>query len=422
MSRETYNHWHRGQALEKEFERAWNDVYEQPPAPPAPELEKTVPPRPLTVAWLSKYGGMPIDAPREVREEQFTDLDEGMVSNCRLLWLRPAEGGDEECYVIKRSIGGIAEHWTAGSLHGEFRFYDKVVRKGAWPKAAGLLGKALHVPKLLVANWGPEGHETEGFMLVMECLRPPSWSRVNPEEGCSRQQALLAASALGRMHGFFADDGDLGALPFLGVKPLGSEGQFEASYAWCFMRSAGDLGRHLSDVALDACSRMMMGGAAKLVKRLTQPPLTLLHGDFKVENLRFSGSQVAAFDWGLVTRGRGAWDFAYFLVHGLEPKRRRQLDRELVRAYLGQRLRAAAEAKGRPPTVAVTESLCQQFESEVRGALLCVLGKLVIVLADFHGSEEVIRMLQRNVKWAGAAVEDWRAIQELDSGGPSFGQ
>mmetsp|Transcript_107711 Transcript_107711/g.322184 ORF Transcript_107711/g.322184 Transcript_107711/m.322184 type:complete len:556 (+) Transcript_107711:187-1854(+) len=413
VSHETFFHWHKGQALEKEFERAWSEVYEQPPYPPPREVERTVPPRPITIEWLQQYGGLTSEVPRAVREEPFTDLDEGMVSSCRLLWLRPAAGGPEECYVVKRSVGGVTAHWTAGSLVTEYRFYDKVVRKGAWPRAAELLAKALHVPKLLVANLGPQEQETHGFLLVMERLTAPQWTRVDPREGCSQEQAVAAVEALGRMHGLFADDGELGALPFLGVKPLGSEGQFEGGFALCFMRSLGELQKHLSPAAMAACGRMMRGSVGRVLKQLTQPPLTMLHGDFKLENLRFAGSKIGAFDWGLVTRGRGAWDFAYFLVHGIRPERRRQLDRELVRAYLWHRQRILAEAKG-GTFVAVTEALCQKFEHEVRSALLCILGKLVIVLADYQGSEQLRQMLQRNVKWAGAAVEDWRAVQALD--------
>lgn len=390
VSPETWHHWHKGQSYEKEYERAWNETYEEPPAPPPPEIERTVPPRPVTLEWLKKYGGLQTAAPREVREETFTDLDEGMVSNCNLLWLRPADGGAEECYVVKRSLGGVAAHWTAGSLIAEFRFYDKVVRKGGWPKAAALLAKAMHVPELLVANLGPEGQELDGFAVIMERLHSPKWARVDPSEGCNREQAIAAVGALGRLHGFFADDGELGAMSFLGVKPVGGEGQFEAGYAFAFLRSSGDLRRHLTPAAHEACSRMMVGGAGRLAKRLMQPPLTLLHGDFKLENLRFSGSTVGAFDWGLVTRGRGAWDFAYFLIHGLRPQMRRQLDRDLVRAYLGQRQKAAGEAKGKAPLIAVTETLCQKFESEVRSAMLCVLGKLIIVLTDYQDRKSVV--------------------------------
>merc|ERR1711908_149788 len=94
-------------------------------------------------------------------------------------------------------------------------------------------------------------------------------------------------------------------------------------YADCFTDLEARLRDWLSPVALAAC-RELRTTYASLLERLARPPLTLLHGDFRLENLRFSTCSpvsVAAFDWQFVCRGRGAYDLAYFLALSRPPEK-----------------------------------------------------------------------------------------------------
>ena len=68
-------------------------------------------------------------------------------------------------------------------------------------------------------------------------------------------------------------------------------------------------------------------------------PWTMVHQDFRVENLLFgpSGSgRVVVLDWQGVGRGPGAYDLAYILGGSMTPELRRSHEQVLLAAYHGQ--------------------------------------------------------------------------------------
>jgi hypothetical protein len=68
-------------------------------------------------------------------------------------------------------------------------------------------------------------------------------------------------------------------------------------------------------------------------------PPTLVHADFRVDNLFFDGSSVIALDWQAIALGEGMYDLAYFLGGSLPTPLRRERERDLVERY-GQVMRA----------------------------------------------------------------------------------
>ncbi|HXW82132.1 MAG TPA: phosphotransferase, partial [Acidimicrobiales bacterium] len=83
-------------------------------------------------------------------------------------------------------------------------------------------------------------------------------------------------------------------------------------------RGAGRFG----DAAADAMHAVLEGQEGR--------PETLVHGDFKVDNLFFGGvpERMVAVDWALAARGPGAMDVALFLTQSssVEVRRARQWD------------------------------------------------------------------------------------------------
>jgi hypothetical protein len=63
-------------------------------------------------------------------------------------------------------------------------------------------------------------------------------------------------------------------------------------------------------------------------------PTTLLHGDWRADNLMFDGENPVAIDFQLIGTGSGMYDVGYFISQSIATDVRRGHDRELVDHYL----------------------------------------------------------------------------------------
>ena len=64
-------------------------------------------------------------------------------------------------------------------------------------------------------------------------------------------------------------------------------------------------------------------------------PPTVVHADFRIDNLFFDGDTVVALDWQSIAIGEGMYDVAYFLGGSVPTDRRRATERGLVARYAG---------------------------------------------------------------------------------------
>jgi aminoglycoside phosphotransferase (APT) family kinase protein len=75
----------------------------------------------------------------------------------------------------------------------------------------------------------------------------------------------------------------------------------------------------------------------KLQQSFADEPVTINHGDFRMDNLFFhdftDGAALAVADWQISTRGRGIFDVSYLLCGGMEPALRAEHERDLLRIY-----------------------------------------------------------------------------------------
>lgn len=74
-----------------------------------------------------------------------------------------------------------------------------------------------------------------------------------------------------------------------------------------------------------------------LLQQLSQPPRTLLHGDYRLDNLFFGdpekGEGLVVADWQLCVRGRGVFDVAYLLSQSVSPAVRQAEEMRLLGRY-----------------------------------------------------------------------------------------
>ena len=70
-----------------------------------------------------------------------------------------------------------------------------------------------------------------------------------------------------------------------------------------------------------------------LLNHSSKPPMTIVHGDYRLDNLFFGTNGVAVIDWQVAHRGRGVFDVAYFLSGCLEPAARRAEEMRLLHLW-----------------------------------------------------------------------------------------
>ncbi len=175
------------------------------------------------------------------------------------------------------------------------------------------------------------------FVLLLEDLSP---ARVGDQvTGCRIEQAQLAISELAKFHATWWESPRLAELDWMPVTndPVRAQSaQDNYQQAWApFVESFGDqvpaeilkLGEQFGTRVVD------------LMNQLAKPPRTIMHGDYRLDNLFFAtpegGDPLAVVDWQIANRGRGIFDVAYFMTGTLQPAERRARELDLVRMYHG---------------------------------------------------------------------------------------
>jgi aminoglycoside/choline kinase family phosphotransferase len=206
-----------------------------------------------------------------------------------------------------------------GAPTRELRFYKELART-----------LELRTPRLYYGNVDPVGGT---FILLLEDLAP---ARVgDPVVGCSADQILDALKHAAMLHARSWNSPELASIDWiptfetLATKRHALSGQF-----WnVFTRKYRS---HFPSSFL-AVSDRLRRGLEHARHRLSALPPTLLHGDFRPDNLLFpstdAGGTIAAVDWQVTMRGPGVCDVAYFLAACGPAELRRELESEALEAY-----------------------------------------------------------------------------------------
>jgi aminoglycoside phosphotransferase (APT) family kinase protein len=171
------------------------------------------------------------------------------------------------------------------------------------------------------------------FVLLMADLAPAVQG--DQIAGCSLVEARLAVQALAGLHG--PRWCDPGWLTFTGATMPRADADFARGMGDLATMAAnttiGKLGERMTEA-----DRVTLTEAAVLVGPwlLLHPDrFSLLHGDYRVDNLLFDPerTRVTVVDWQTLTIGLPARDLAYFVATSLAPELRSAVERELVDSY-----------------------------------------------------------------------------------------
>jgi aminoglycoside phosphotransferase (APT) family kinase protein len=193
-------------------------------------------------------------------------------------------------------------------------------------------GLPVRVPRCWHADLDEE--DPTRFVLVLEDLAP---ARAGDQlAGCTEAEARAALGELARLHAARWGDPALAALPWLAQDPEANAaflGQLLPGLWAGFQERYAD--RLVPEV--DAAGAQLLGRLDRYL-RPSPTPGTVLHGDFRLDNLLFDQDEAgrgrcAVVDWQTCRLGPGPEDLAYFLGASLLPEDRERLERGLVETY-----------------------------------------------------------------------------------------
>lgn len=281
----------------------------------------------------------------------------GSLARMRLELDRPEPGAPASVIakfpIEDETSKGIGEAF--GAYEREIRFYRELAAQvpirtprfyyGAFDRNP-LEGRELdavrwmdRVPLWLVRVLLPIGmalgpRSTRRYALLLEDLAPaPVGDQV---AGCTLEQAESALRAIARVHAAYWE------------RVEGPELWFVPRLFWlrkwihAYYRTAGK--SFCAEYAerfpkLVSIARWLSKNGVAVIDELQALPDTLLHGDYRLDNLCFTaeagsgGYEVTAFDWQAVCRGPGVIDASYFLTSNLRVDLIERHERELVEVY-----------------------------------------------------------------------------------------
>ncbi len=290
--------------------------------------ETTVPtlegPEAVTAEWLSAALS---DGAEEVEVHSFhrEAIAEGMgmMSALAMVVIDEATGPAPDAVVLKMPATNAQNLAVADAFQlyrREVLFYRDLAERSS-----------ARTPAIHHAALG----EGSDFVLLMEDL---SEHRLGDQvEGCGLDEALQGMTWLGRHHASFwdrVDDPSLEFLPY--VWPSYSSDALAEGCAAGWPVMVEVFGDVLPERMCDLRDAYLAAQPA-LFEHMATPPLTVVHGDFRMDNLFFArddgsggGETLIAVDWQGSLRGRATQDIGYFMSGSVRTEVRRDHERDLI--------------------------------------------------------------------------------------------
>jgi hypothetical protein len=252
----------------------------------------------------------------------------------------------------------------------------------------------IRVPRCYHAEWQPATGE---FVLLMEDLAPAVQG--NQILGCDRDRARTAVLELAKLHGPRWGDSALGDIEWLNRRTPGDSQQLAVLWAMFLPGFLNAYGGYLSADAARVVQRFGEQIAGWVDGR--EPPCTVTHGDYRLDNLMFAGpdggAAIAAVDWQTPGHGLGISDVSYFLGAGVMPDERRRVERDLVDEY-----GAALAAYG---VAADPDDMWRQYRREAYGGVV-----MAVIASQIVGVSE-----RSEAMFAAMATRHLQHVIDLDS-------
>jgi hypothetical protein len=167
------------------------------------------------------------------------------------------------------------------------------------------------------------------YVVLLEDMAPADAG--DQVAGCSVPEAASVIPELAALHAPRWDDPTLLDLAWLGrpdPESVTPTAEFIPTVFPAFVDRYRD---RLDGETLNLSERLMESLGSFLIDR--PPPWTVVHGDFRLDNVLFGSPRVAVLDWQTVRIGPALSDVGYFIGSALDPEARRRHERDLLRSY-----------------------------------------------------------------------------------------
>jgi aminoglycoside/choline kinase family phosphotransferase len=184
----------------------------------------------------------------------------------------------------------------------------------------------VHRPRCYLAGFDPAAG---AYVVLLEDLAPAEAG--DQIAGCSPEDAAAAVAELAALHASRWGDPALLDLAWLD-RPSPEAAAATAQVVTTLFAGFVDRYRdRLAPGVLTLAEILMTSLEGYLAGR--PGPWSVLHGDYRLDNLLFGGPRVAVVDWQTVRAGPPLCDLSYFVGSALQPEARREREAGLVDAY-----------------------------------------------------------------------------------------
>jgi hypothetical protein len=333
----------------------------------------------ITPAWLAEATGLAVEG------AEIEQIGAGIGVMSALYRVRLTGSGCPTTVVVK--LPALAEESVFTST--VLRMY---LREGAF--FTELASQApVRVPVCHHSTVDPEGSQ---FVLVMEDLG--GLRVVDQVKGMEVPDAERAVDGLAAWHATWW--GKALELAERGVTVSLGDPIYKAVLPMVFAEGWEKLGKELTIPAgIQEVGPRWTAVMPGLLDDLATEPTTMVHGDWRADNLLFEpDGSVAALDFQLIGTGRGTYDLAYFITQSLDSADASEHERRLF-----DRWRSAVEGAGVPAADNATA-----WEDYRKAALFCLVYPVVAWRGMDAGDP-------RQVDLAVTMLERFdRAVAELD--------
>jgi hypothetical protein len=330
-------------------------------------------PADLTAEWLTTAIGA-----GTVTEFTFERIGTGQMSECYRVALTYAHGQDGPVSVVLKVAAADPSSRQTGLAMGlyerEVLFYTHIA-----PGLNGPVAPCHH------SAYDPS---TGVFDLLLGDATPAT---VGDEiRGATAQQAMLALTQLGRVHGRLLGDQALEGAEWINRESPVNQGLISALYT-------GYLDRYRVQVAPEhraVCEALVATFDAYMAEEADSGrPRGLVHGDYRLDNMLFgepgADRPLTVVDWQTVTMGPAFTDVAYFLGCALPVAQRREHYDELLRAY--------HDALGPDAGVTLDDVREGVRRQSFFGVLMAIVSPMLVERTD-RGDEMFMAMMERHAQ------------------------